>query len=175
MKKTSNKTKNIAVCGVFAALATVFLYIGSFTVFDLSILMVCALVTMLIVIECGVKYAWIYSAAVTVIAAVLIPQKIYVIEYALFGAVYPILKLYFEKLRQIFAVPLKISLLDCMLLVCLILGQKVFLLGDDYFSLNLITMCVGTAFFLLFDFALTMCVSFYLVKLHKKIRNKFFS
>jgi len=164
-----NTTRKITLCGVFAALAIVMLYIGGMTVADLTVVAVCALMTMVIVIEAGAKYAWIYAAATAALALILLPNKIYAVEYICFAAVYPTAKMYFERLRPLFAWPVKISVLDMMLLGCVLLAQHVFLLGDEYFPLNVVTVLVGTAFFVLYDFALTVCVTFYMVKLRKRL------
>ena len=136
---------------------------------DLSVIVVCALMTMLLVVEVGVKMTWVYAAATSVLALLLLPSKLYAVEYILFGAIYPILKLYFEKLPSIAAWPVKISCLDSMLLICVVLGQYVFMAGEDYFGLSWITIGVGTLFFLLFDVTLSLCISLYLVKLRKKL------
>ena len=128
------------------------------------------LMTMLLVVETGERMTWVYAAATSVLALLLLPSKLYVIEYILFGAVYPILKLHFEKLPALFAYPVKISCLDTMLLVCVVLGQYVFMAGEDYFALTWITVGVGTLFFLLYDVTLSLCISLYIVKLRKKLR-----
>ncbi len=161
-------TKKITLCGVFAALALVFMMLLGLTSLSLSILIVCALMTMLIVVETGRKMAWIYAAVTSVLALLLLPDKLYAIEYTLFAAVYPLFKQSFEKLRNLFAWPLKISFLDCALIVCLILAQHVFMLGDEFFSLSFVTVAVGTLIFILYDLALTACVTLYMVKLRKK-------
>ena len=166
-KKTT--VQKISLCGVFAALCMTFLWIAGMTLFDLSVLVVCSLMTMLLVIEVGERMTWIYAAATGVLALLLLPSKLYAVEYILFAAVYPILKLHFEKMRALFAYPVKISCLDTMLLLCVVLGQYVFMAGEDYFALSWITVGVGTLFFILYDITLTLCVSLYLVKLRKKL------
>ncbi len=170
--RNKNFTKQIALCGIFAALAMVFLLIGGMTVLDLSVLAVCALMTMLLVVECGVKMTWIYVAVTGVLALLLLPNKLYAIEYIVFSAVYPLVKLHFERLPQIMAWPLKLSFLDSMLLVTIVLAQKVFVMGDEYFSLTVPTILLGTLFFVVFDLALTACITVYLVKLRKKLGLK---
>lgn len=170
MKPTSMKTtKKLALCGVFAALALTFLWLGGLTVLDMSVLAVCALMTMILVIETGDKMAWIYAAVTSVLAAILLPNKIYAVEYICFAAVYPIMKMYFERLRTLFAWFVKISFLDMLLLLCVLLAQRVFLLGDEYFSLHVLTIVLGSVFFVLFDFALTVCATTYIVKLRKRL------
>lgn len=170
MDNRRSATKKIAVCGVFAALCMVILWVGGMTLLDLSVLVVCALMTMLLVVETGEKMTWIYAAATSTLALLLLPSKLYAIEYILFAAVYPILKLHFERLPALLAWPVKISCLDSMLLVCVVLGQYVFMAGEDYFALSWITVGVGTLFFLLFDVTLSLCISLYIVKLRKKLK-----
>ena len=170
--KQKNLTKQITLCGIFAALAVVFLLIGGMTVLNLSVLSVCALMTMLLVVECGVKMTWIYVAVTGVLALILLPDKLYAIEYIGLSAVYPLVKLHFERLPQLYAWPLKISVLDTMLLITVVLGQKVFMAGDAYYSLTPLTILLGTLFFIIFDLALTSCITLYLVKLRKKLGLK---
>lgn len=171
-KNDLSSTKKIALCGVFAALSIAFMYFGGLTVFDLSILVVCALMTMLIVVETGDKTAWIYVAVTGVLALLLLPSKLYALEYVFFAAVYPVMKMYFERLRPIFATLVKLSFMDMLLLVTIVLSEHVFMAGDEFFALNVVTVIVGSLFLLLYDFALTVCATFYLVKLRKRLRLK---
>lgn len=165
-----SRTRKLALCGVFAALCIVFLWLLGMTVLDLSVLVVCALMTMLLVVEAGEKMTWLYAAATAVLTLLLLPSKFYAIQYILFGAVYPILKLHFEKLPAVFAWPVKISCLDSMLLLCVVLAQVLFKLGDEFFPLSWITIGLGTLFFILFDLTLSLCISLYIVKLRKKLK-----
>ncbi len=169
--KSKSVTKKLTLCGIFAALCMVFLYIGGFTVADLSLLVVCAIMTMIVLVETDEKYAWLYVAVTSVLALILLPSKLYALEYMTVSAVYPILKMHFERMRSLFAWFVKISCLDCMLLVLVVLGQYVFLVGDEFFSLSVVTIVVGTLFFILYDFCLSTCITFYMVKLRKKFAN----
>lgn len=172
MNNNRKLTKNIALCGVLAALALGMMFIGEFTALDLSLLLLCSLITVLTVIETGNKMAWIYAAVTSVLALVILPNKLYAIEYIMFAAVYPILKGYAERLPKWPAFIIKIAVLDLMLLCCVVLGQFVFMVGDEFFSLSVITMAVGTLFFILYDYTLTKCISYYIVKLRKRLKIK---
>ncbi len=165
-------TKGTALCGVFAALCLVILMLGGLTAADLSLLVICALMTMVVRVEAGEKMTWIYAAVTSVLALLLLPSKLYAIEYLFMSAVYPILKVHFDQLRALFAWPVKISCLDCMLVVVLFLGQKVFMLEDEFFSLSAVTVLAGTLFFILYDICLTACITLYLVKLRKRFVSK---
>ncbi len=164
-------TRKLTIGGVFAALAIGFMYMLGLTAFDLSVLIVCSLMTMVVLVECGAKLAWVYAAVTSVLAVILLPSKLYAFEYLMFGALYPIIKMYFERLRALFAWLLKISLLDSLLMICLILANYVFT-GGDFFPLAVPTVIVGTLFFILYDVCLTLCISFYMIKLRKRFKRK---
>lgn len=172
MNEKKKLTKNIALCGILAALAIGMMYLGEFTPLDLSLLLVCALLTVLVVIETGNKLAWVYAAVTSVLALIILPNKLYAIEYIVFSAMYPIIKGYAERLPKWVAFAVKIVILDLMLLGCVTLGQFVFAVGDEFFSLSVITMVIGTLFFVLFDYTLTKCISYHIVILRKKLRIK---
>ena len=114
MDKRKSTTKKVALCGVFAALCLAILWVGGMTLLDLSVLVVCALMTMLLVVEAGEKMTWVYAAATSVLALLLLPSKLYALEYLLFAAVYPILKLHFERL------PALLAWKSCHFLMCLL-------------------------------------------------------
>lgn len=165
-------TKKLALCGVFAALCLTMLWVLGLSVLDLSVLVLCSLMTMLLTVETGDKMTWIYVAVTGVLALLLLPSKLYAVEYVCFAAVYPVLKLYIERLPALPAFLVKISLLDCMLLLCIVLGKLVFVAGEETFSLSVITLVGGTAIFIVYDLALTTCISWYIVKLRKKLGLK---
>ena len=159
-------TKKLAIAGVMAALAVALLYLLGMTAFDLSVLVLCSLMTMLVMVECGVKVTWIYAAVTAVLALLLLPSKLYAIEYLMFAAIYPIFKMYFERMPAVFAWLLKISCLDSMLMLCLVLVRLVFTTAD-FFPFTMPTFIIGTAFFIVYDIVMTMCISVYMIKLRK--------
>ena len=161
-----NKTKKLALGGVMAALCIALLYLLGLTAFDLSVLVLCSLMTMLVMVECGVKMTWIYAAVTSVLALLLLPSKLYAIEYLMFAALYPILKMYFERMPAMYAWLLKVSCLDSMLMLCLILVRLVFTTAD-FFPFAMPTFILGTAFFIVYDIVMTMCISVYMIKLRK--------
>ena len=170
--KTGQNTaaRKTAFCGVFAALTLVLLYFGGMTVLDLSVILICSLVSVVVIIETGDKWGFIYAAATSVLALLLLPSKLYAVEYILFSAVYPIIKPRIEKIpSKAVAFILKIASLDLMLIGCVLLGQFVLHVGDEFFTLGVLTVVLGTVFFVLYDIVLTRCIIFYLAKLRKTV------
>jgi len=170
-KKRGN-ARPIAICGILAALCVVLLYIGSLTVFDLTAVVVRALITRLVVVELGNKYAWIMVGAAGVLALILVPVKLSAVIYILIGGIYPIMKGYYEVYRNLIAWPLKLSTLGTMLLILTILSKFLFTAEETYFLFSFWPIIIGLAFLVVYDLALTGCVTFYIVKLRSRLGLK---
>lgn len=168
-KGRNTPARKAAFCGVFAALSMTMLYVGGLTPLDLSILVVCSLITAVVAIETGLKTAWLYAAVTAALTLILLPSKFYAIQYIAFSAVYPLLVPLIDRLPRAAAAVVRIAVLDLMLLACVLLGQLIFMVGDEFFPLGAITFVLGTVFFVLYDLAFTMCLRVYIVKLRKKI------
>ncbi len=165
-------SRKIAFSAIIAALSVVFLYIGSVSVLDLSAVVVCALLTMLVVVEAGEKFAWLTAAVTGVLSLLLLPNKLLAVEYIFAGGIYPILKAAMEKLPYWFGWIAKISLLDTMLLLTIALSKLVFTAGEPFYDFTLPVLAIGTVFFILFDLALTTCVTAYITRLRKRLGLK---
>lgn len=171
-KSKTRHVKAVAVCGILVALCVVLLYLGSLTVFDLTAVVVCALITMLVVVELGNKYAWLVVCAAGVLSFVLLPSKLIALTYFLIGGMYPILKARFEHFRSSIAWLLKLSCMGSMLLVLIILSKLVFTGEDSYFAMSIPVILIGLLILAVYDMALTGCITFYIVKLRNRLGLK---
>lgn len=170
--KKKRETRWLTFSAILAAASVGLLYVGSLTVFDLSMILVCALVTMFLYVEAGRKFAGLYVAVTGLLCLILLPSKLMALTYILIGGVYPILKATFEKFRPLFAWALKLSVLDSMLLCLIVLAKLVFVAEDSYFDFTLPLLLGGTVFFIIYDLALTGCVTLYIVKLRRRLGMK---
>ena len=159
----------MALGGVFAALSMVMLYIGGLTVLDLSVLVVCSFITIFVTVETGAKMGWLFAAVTSALAFILLPSKLYAAEYALFAALYPMIRPVIDRLPKKLAFVVKVVTLDVMLLGVVLLGKFIFTSGDDGFPLGWLTFLLGSAFFAVYEIALTLCVGYYINKLRKKL------
>lgn len=167
-----NNTRWLTLSAILSAASVGILYIGSLTVFDLSMILLCALVTMFLYVEAGRKFAGLYAAVTGILCLVLLPSKLMALTYICIGGIYPILKASFEKFRSLFAWILKLSVLDSMLLLLIVLTKLVFVAEDSYFDFTLPILLGGTIFFIIYDLALTGCVTLYIVKLRHRLGMK---
>ncbi len=168
-----NTAKRTAVCGVFGALCIVLLYLGSLSVLDLSAIVICAVLTMILRIELGSNVLpWVYVAVTGVLALLLLPSKLIAVEYLLVGGVYPLVKAAFEKLHPAFGWVLKISFIDCMVLLEILLTRFVLMSEEARIALTVPAILLATVFAVLFDLALTVFISVYILKIRKRIGLK---
>ena len=167
--KRKRETRWLTLSAILSAASVGLLYIGSLTVFDLSMILVCALVTMFLYVEAGRKFAGLYVAVTGLLCFILLPSKLMALTYILIGGVYPVLKATFERFRAVFAWALKLSVLDTMLLGLIVLSKLVFVAEDSYFDFTLPILLGGTIFFVIYDLALTGCVTLYIMKLRHRL------
>jgi len=164
--------KMLVFCGLMAALCTVLLYVGALSVFDLTAVVVCALITMLIVVEAGTRYAWLTVCAAGVLSLVLLPVKLPAVTYILIGGIYPIVKSRFEKVHYIISWILKVSAMGTMMLILIVLAEVLFKAEESYFAPQVPVILIGIAFLVVYDMALSACITFYIVKLRKRLGLK---
>ena len=155
MSNQKNTAKRAALCGIFAAVSVVLLYLGSVTVLDLSAVVICAVITMIVKVELGGSpYPWVFAAVTGILALLLLPSKLLAVEYILIGGIYPLIKAAFEKLHPVFSWFLKISLLDCMVLLEIIVSRFIFVSEEARIDLTVPAILLATVFAVVFDLAL---------------------
>ncbi|MBR4959291.1 MAG: hypothetical protein IKY52_00160 [Clostridia bacterium] len=165
-------SRKVAFSAILAALSVVLLYIGSISVLDLSSVVICALLTMLVMVEAGEKYAWLTVLVTGILSLLLLPVKLPAVLYLFFGGIYPILKAHIEKTPYWLSWLFKISMLDTMLLGAMALSRLVFTAEEPFFDFTGLVLLAGTVFFIVFDLALTACVTAYITRLRKRLGLK---
>lgn len=168
MRTRRTATRKLAAAALLSALGVVLLGIGALIeVLDLSMAAMASLFTVFAVMELGGVYPYLVYAVTSVLALLLLPAKTPALIYAVFVGYYPILKAVFEK-----HLPRGLSLLAKVLVFNAGLALAVFLLlkffypeADIAFGWKYLLLLLGTPVFLLYDFALTRLITFYLTRL----------
>lgn len=165
----SLKIKRLAVCGILSAIGIVFLMIGVITdVLDLSMLMLASFCIVFAVIEIGTSWAWLVYGVTAVLSLLLLPSKLLAVLYLMSG-MYPIGKAAFEKLHPVLAWILKFSMFNTIQIFYILVAQKLFGMSGADYSFAAGVLLLNNAIFLVYDFALTVFISFYLVRLRRRI------
>ena len=178
------KARNIALGGVLVALTTIVLYLAAFLpISTLAILTIASSIIPICIIRSDVQTAIFVYIASSLIAFFLVPINISSLYFIFFG-VFGIIKFFIERLRKE-----KLEILFKLLFfnVVFIVG---FLIMQNILGINVITGLEAMIFkffdsssktiaiiilwiiaqpvFLIYDYAMTMIITFYMERIHKK-------
>ena len=166
----SLRTRQLVTCAILSALSVCALLIGGVTgILDLTALVIAALCTAFCVIEIDVRHAWLVWAVTAALSLILLPSKELAVLYLL-GGMYPIAKSSFERLHPLFMWALKLSMFNSLFLLFILAAQKILGLSGMGYEFTAATLLVGNAAFLVYDFALTVFISLYLIRLRRRIK-----
>lgn len=164
--------KKITLCSLLSALSVVLLWLGGLlSVLDLSAAVFASFAVIFARIE--FRGGWAYSIWIvtSVLSLLLLPAKSAALYYAVLCGVYPILKSYYERLPRILAWLCKLVTFNALFAGLWCLAKYVFLL-PDYTETGWLLAAVfvlGNVAFVCYDICLSMCITFYSVRLRKRI------
>lgn len=168
--KSSSSAARAALSGMLIALNVVVLFLGYTTgVMDLTALAVTSMFTAVAMVELGGAYPYMIWVASGVICFIILPDKFLASEYLLFGGIYPVLKLYFERLSRIAEWVVKLGYSTLVLGVLYLLSRFVFGLPQETDLITAILAVSYAVFFVVYDFALTSAITLYMRKLRPKL------
>ncbi len=102
MGERSGKTKKIALNGILGAVAVICLLLA--VIMPTSRISLYALSSFFVavsIIESGARAGWLFYAATSLLALIIVPDKLGIVPYAIFFGLYGIIKFYIEKLDRI--------------------------------------------------------------------------
>lgn len=168
------RTKYLTVSAMVVALGVILLGLGSLiNTLDLTVAALASILCVWAVIEMGKTYAWMIWLVTSFLAILLLPRKTPGCFY-LFIGLYPILKERLERLPRAVEWVLKIVIFHAMIALCWLV-LRIFVPEEaalEFGWLLLATYALALVAFLLYDYALTKLISFYLQKLQKRIGLK---
>lgn len=162
---------------MLVAIGVIFLGIGSLLeVLDISMAVIASLCVIIAVIEYGKGAPWMVYAATSILAFLLIPNRLPAIFFALFFGFYPILKEKLERKRKIISWILKEIIFNVCLAVIIVIYLLLFYQGS---SINIplpwlivLAVILCEAVFILYDIALSRMITFYVIKLRHRFKFK---
>ena len=115
---------------------------------------------------------WLVTSS---LALLLLPQKTPALFYALFAGFYPILKEKLEKLKNPLSYILKLLVFHASL-AAIVAGMKLFFPADldmgGFWWMSALLYLLCLVCFVMYDFALTKLITFYLIRLRQRFRIK---
>lgn len=163
------KAKYIAENGIITALTLAILYSASILpISTLSILTVASCLIPISIIRTSIRDAVFAYIASSVLSFFLVTTNI-ALYYALFFGVYGIIKYFIEKIRNIsIELLLKLVAFNILLMIIYFIGTNLLVNLNSKFPLYIMWI-VAQIIFLIYDYALTLIISFYLNRIHKLV------
>jgi len=163
------KSKYIAENGLLVALTIVLLYATSIIpISKLSILTVASCLIPISIIRTSIKNTLLVYIASSILSFFLVTTNI-AIYYTLFFGIYGIIKYFIEKFRNIFIeLIIKLIAFNLLLGIAYLITKSFLGIISPEFSFWILWIIAQGAF-LVYDYALTLAISFFLSRFHKHI------
>ncbi|HCB99625.1 MAG TPA: hypothetical protein DEP42_00140 [Ruminococcaceae bacterium] len=172
----ANQARIVALGGVTAALSLIFLFLGS--VVPIAQMIMPAIAGLLLIVIVGevssIKWAWVIFAAVSILAALLCPDKGVVIYYIFFFGHYPLLKRSIERFQnRVCQWVLKFLLFNACLTAAYFITVQLFGLpnGVVKYGYLLILVLLNIAF-VLYDIAVTRLITVYFLRFRRHLHRR---
>ncbi|WP_297639284.1 hypothetical protein [uncultured Clostridium sp.] len=166
-----NKASNITTGGILIALTLVILYLTSMIhISNVTLLTVTSLFVPVALMRCNLKTALAVYIGASLLSFMLIPLNISLM-YILFFGIYGIIKYLAEKKFKLKALEYIVKLLffNIMLIIYYFLFTSFIGKFEFPFSIGFSIILIEIIF-LIYDYALTLLIIYYLQKLHHRIK-----
>ncbi|MBE6600221.1 MAG: hypothetical protein E7640_03355 [Ruminococcaceae bacterium] len=177
MREGKTNTRKLALSAILCAFSVLLIFLGSvIDVMDLTAAMLASILIAVVLIEAGGNWPWLTYAAVSVLSFLLIPNKLPAVIFILTGY-YPIIKQRLERLNPFVSYLLKLLVFNVLMTVFLFIcssffpGVDLLLIPSLSRGANIaIAYALGNAVFVLYDFALSKLITYYIFVLRDRLR-----
>lgn len=162
-------TKRVTFSAICLALTVIFLYAAAvLSTGKIAALGLASLLCGICVSRFGVRYGIALYVGASILALLLLPNKVFALLYVLFAGYYPIVKLYIEKLRRLWTEwILKLLFFDVILIILYIIVKLFFMPVLTSAIALLVLQYLGPAIlilqiiFLVYDWILSYMIGYY--------------
>lgn len=163
--------KKISFAAIMAAFSFVFLYIASLLpTAKIALYAVATVFLAGVVIEHGIKPAFVCYLAVSLLSFLLIPNKLFCLPYIFFFGYYPIFKSFCEKKVKNKIACYGVKLLGGNIAFGLLLILMKLFFTDAFTQLTIIPLwLISNLVFLIYDIVFSGMIAFYMRNIHSKI------
>ena len=168
-----DRTRKTTLTGILSAIVIITLVLESIAPTGrLGFYVLAAFVISVILLECGVRFAWAGYVVTSLAGFLIVPDKLNIIPYIAFFGIYTLVKYHIERLRIIWVVIiLKLAAFNLFLWPAWSIA-KTFL--PDNFIKGLGVLIAGLILqimFLLYDYILTAWIHYYFNKIAHRLRK----
>lgn len=163
------KSKNIAQSGIIIALTLIILYSSNLLpISTLSILTLASCLIPICILRTSIKNAILVYIACSILSFLIVPLNIALL-YTLFFGIYGLIKAFIEKLnKRSLELVIKLCSFNILVVILYFISSSILTTLNIKMPLFIIWI-ISQAAFILYDYALTLIISYYLNKLHKRV------
>lgn len=163
------KAKEITLSAILVALTNIILYLNFLLpISTISILTLASLLIPIALIKGSIKSAFLVYIASSIIGFFILPINI-ILLYILFFGIYGIVKYYIEKLNKLYLeIFFKMIFFNISLFISIFIFKSFIAIEITKLPLWLLWI-IAQPIFLIFDYALTLLISFYMQRIHNRI------
>ncbi|MBS5884683.1 MAG: hypothetical protein E6300_10370 [Clostridium sp.] len=163
------KAKEITLSAILVALTNIILYLNFLLpISTISILTLASLLIPIALIKGSIKSAFLVYIASSIIGFFILPINI-ILLYILFFGIYGIVKYYIEKLNKLYLeIFFKMIFFNISLFISIFIFKSFIAIEITKLPLWLLWI-IAQPVFLIFDYALTLLISFYMQRIHNRI------
>ena len=167
-------TKRIALCGIFAALSLVVMYVAAVTeMLSLCGMIVAVFAVMFLYIEFGAKTALSVYGVISVLTVLILPDKFTAVFFAVYAGYYPIIKAKFESMKNRTVSWLcKLVSFNFVLVLLIILSKYVASMETETMAIEAAVLVLANVTFVMADILATRMITLYLRKYRPQIKKR---
>lgn len=172
MSEKKSNTRIIALNGILGALCLVSLFLATFMPTNrLALYALSSFFISVAIVESGVKAGWLFYGSTTLLALIIIPEKLSLVPYIIFFGFYGLAKYYIEKINRIYLeYILKFIYFNLCLGIAWLLIKQLFVLEITVKLPWFIVVIALEVVFLIYDFVYTLFIAYYRDRLKKMLR-----
>ncbi|HPU21634.1 MAG TPA: hypothetical protein PL099_01410 [Thermoclostridium caenicola] len=172
-RRPLNHTRKLTLTGILSALVVLALVLESIAPTGrLGFYVLAAFILSVILLECGIRFAWAGYVVTSVAGFIAVPEKLNIIPYIAFFGIYTVLKYHIESLRVVWLeIVLKLAAFNLFLWPAWSLA-KTFL--PEALTMGWGVPAAGAVLqilFLLYDYLFTLWIRYYFEKIAPRVRK----
>lgn len=153
------------------ALVVVLLFIASIIdVLDYTVAALCGLIVTFVIVEFSAGYAAAVYAGGSILAILLVPNKINVILFVAFCGWYPFIKRYLERVKEPFGMLLKLVIFNAAVASIYLFMRKVMLIEYKLVAIDILFYLLCNVAFYFYDILITKLIWIYVHKYRDKLK-----
>jgi hypothetical protein len=172
MQDRGFSSRRLAFMGILAALAVITLFLATILPTNrISLYVLSSFFVSIVIIEYGVRNGWLFYIASSLLALLIVQNKLRLVPYIIFFGLYGIIKYYIEKLNNMFLeLVLKLIYFNVCLFTAYYFVKEILLGGIEIKYPLWVAAIILQVIFIVYDYVYSRFILYYRQKLRNIIK-----